>query len=181
MCICLNCLQRRRRRSYVTSSKDTTNANVGVSGLYEVISEADLAFTPDKKQEIVTVFQGKIREEIVYGICLPIHSFNTIFLLMAICAILSAIVAGFWLCRYQVHKRNRQMLHYQPRMHHQQRQYPPTISRLTKTGELEMNSLGHWIALRFIGSKQTQASIASQAQHIDSGETSKGKNDSRNR
>jgi len=49
------------------------SADVGVSGLYEVISEADLAFTPDSKAEAVTVFQGRIREEVVYGICLPMQ------------------------------------------------------------------------------------------------------------
>ncbi|CAB0006191.1 unnamed protein product [Nesidiocoris tenuis] len=65
-------LNARKRRSVVVSDRKTRSADVGVSGLYEVISEADLAFTPDSKGEAVTVFQGRIREEVVYGICLPV-------------------------------------------------------------------------------------------------------------
>lgn len=61
----------RRRRSMVISDRKARSADVGVSGLYEVISEADLAFSPDGRAEAVTVFQGRIREEVVYGICLP--------------------------------------------------------------------------------------------------------------
>lgn len=56
--------QRRRRRSVAVSDRHTRSADVGVSGLYEVISEADLAFTPDSKAESVIVFQGRIREEV---------------------------------------------------------------------------------------------------------------------
>lgn len=37
--------------------RNARSADVGVTGLYEVISEADLAFSPDQKQESVTVFQ----------------------------------------------------------------------------------------------------------------------------
>lgn len=48
---------RRRRRSVVVSDRKVRSADVGVSGLYEVISEADLAFSPDSKVEAVTVFQ----------------------------------------------------------------------------------------------------------------------------
>lgn len=48
---------RRRRRSVVVSDRKVRSADVGVSGLYEVISEADLAFSPDAKVEAVTVFQ----------------------------------------------------------------------------------------------------------------------------
>lgn len=55
----------------VISDRKARSADVGVSGLYEVISEADLAFSPDGRAEAVTVFQGRIREEVVYGICLP--------------------------------------------------------------------------------------------------------------
>ncbi|KAJ8978338.1 hypothetical protein NQ317_011461 [Molorchus minor] len=53
----------RRRRSVVVSDRKARSADVGVSGLYEVISEADLAFSPDSRAEAVTVFQGRIREE----------------------------------------------------------------------------------------------------------------------
>jgi len=55
----------RRRRSVVVSDRQTRSADVGVSGLYEVISEADLAFTPGSEtRESVIVFQGRIREEV---------------------------------------------------------------------------------------------------------------------
>lgn len=138
--------QRRRRRSFVVSDSKARNANVGVSGLYEVISEADLAFTPDNKQEAVTIFQGKIREEVVYGICLPVQGFSAIFALMALCAIVSAIVAGFLLYRYQVQRQKQRILQHQQRMH-QQRHY---TSHLLQTG-FAVNSLANWMALRFIG------------------------------
>lgn len=52
-----NTLTQRRRRSVVVSDRKVRSADVGVSGLYEVISEADLAFSPDAKVEAVTVFQ----------------------------------------------------------------------------------------------------------------------------
>nr|XP_018897738.1 PREDICTED: uncharacterized protein LOC109030946 [Bemisia tabaci] len=92
----------RRRRSVVVSDRKARNADVGVSGLYEVISEADLAFTPDSKAEAVTVFQGRIREDIVYGICLPVPSFSALFMLVSVSAVASALIAGSLLYRYQV-------------------------------------------------------------------------------
>lgn len=46
--------KRQKRSIKVRSAR---SADVGVTGLYEVISEADLAFSPDQKQESVTVFQ----------------------------------------------------------------------------------------------------------------------------
>lgn len=47
----------RRKRSLVVSDRKVRSADVGVSGIYEVISEADLAFSPDSHAEAVTVFQ----------------------------------------------------------------------------------------------------------------------------
>lgn len=47
----------RRKRSLVVSDRKVRSADVGVSGIYEVISEADLAFSPDAHAEAVTVFQ----------------------------------------------------------------------------------------------------------------------------
>lgn len=41
----------------VISDRKVRSADVGVSGIYEVISEADLAFSPDSRAEAVTVFQ----------------------------------------------------------------------------------------------------------------------------
>lgn len=41
----------------VISDRKARSADVGVSGIYEVISEADLAFSPDNRAEAVTVFQ----------------------------------------------------------------------------------------------------------------------------
>lgn len=77
---------------------------MGVSSLYEVISEADLAFSPDSKVEAVTVFQGRIREEVVYGICMPVPGFSLLFVLVAVSAVVSALVAGSLLYRYQLQK-----------------------------------------------------------------------------
>lgn len=53
----------RKRRSV----RDARSADVGVSGIYEVVSEADLAFGPSR--EPVTVFSGRIREEVSDFVC----------------------------------------------------------------------------------------------------------------
>ncbi|XP_002133490.2 uncharacterized protein m [Drosophila pseudoobscura] len=96
--------RRRRRRSLVISDRKVRSADVGVSGLYDVISEADLAFSPDSKQEAVTVFQGKISEEVVYGICMPVPGFSILFIVVISATIVSALVAGSLLYRYQLQK-----------------------------------------------------------------------------
>lgn len=49
----------RKRRTV----RDARSADVGVSGIYEVVSENDLDFGPTRR-EPVTVFSGKIREEV---------------------------------------------------------------------------------------------------------------------
>nr|XP_023026876.1 uncharacterized protein LOC111514868 [Leptinotarsa decemlineata] len=66
----------RRKRSVVLSDRKARSTDVGVSSLYEVISEADLAFSPDNRAEAVTIFRGRIREEVVYGICMPVPGFS---------------------------------------------------------------------------------------------------------
>ncbi|KAJ8953152.1 hypothetical protein NQ318_017179 [Aromia moschata] len=93
-----------RRRSGSDGTSKARSADVGVSGLYEVISEADLAFSPDSRAEAVTVFQGRIREEVVYGICMPVPGFSLLFVLVAVSAVVSALVAGSLLYRYQLQK-----------------------------------------------------------------------------
>ncbi|XP_063987992.1 uncharacterized protein LOC135168070 [Diachasmimorpha longicaudata] len=94
----------RKRRSLKISDRKARSADVGVSGIYEVISEADLAFSPDTHAEAVTVFQGRIREEVVYGICLPMPSFSALFIIVALSAVISALVAGAMLHRLQVQR-----------------------------------------------------------------------------
>ncbi|KAL9881447.1 uncharacterized protein LOC119641751 [Glossina fuscipes] len=94
----------RKRRSIVISDRKARSADVGVSGLYDVISEADLAFSPDSKQEAVTVFQGKITEEVVYGICMPVPGFSILFIVVISATIVSALIAGSLLYRYQLQK-----------------------------------------------------------------------------
>ncbi|XP_054729779.1 uncharacterized protein LOC129238687 [Anastrepha obliqua] len=96
--------ERRRRRSIVIADRKVRSADVGVSGLYDVISEADLAFSPDSKQEAVTVFQGKITEEVVYGICMPVPGFSILFIVVISATIVSALIAGSLLYRYQLQK-----------------------------------------------------------------------------
>lgn len=122
----------RRRRSIVVSDRKVRSTDVGVSGLYEVISEADLAFSPDNKAEAVTVFQGRIREEVVYGICLPVPGFSALFVLVAVSAVVSALVAGALLYRYQVQRERAA------------RQVPAIAAQ----------SLASWMALRLMGGRQ---------------------------
>ncbi len=95
---------KRKKRSIVITDRKVRSADVGVSGLYDVISEADLAFSPDTKQEAVTVFQCKITEEVVYGICMPVPGFSVLFIVVASSAIVSALIAGSLLYRYQLQK-----------------------------------------------------------------------------
>lgn len=94
----------RRRRSVTVTDRKARSADVGVSGIYEVISEADLAFSPDAHTEAVTVFQGRIREEVVYGICLPMPGFSALFIVVALSAVVSALVAGAMLHRLQAQR-----------------------------------------------------------------------------
>uniref|UniRef100_U5EDC4 Putative miniature n=1 Tax=Corethrella appendiculata TaxID=1370023 RepID=U5EDC4_9DIPT len=96
--------KKRQKRSIKITDRKVRSADVGVSGIYEVISEADLAFSPDIKQEAVTVFQGKITEEVVYGICMPIPGFSVLFILVISATIVSALIAGSLLYRYQLQK-----------------------------------------------------------------------------
>lgn len=116
--------QRRRRRRSVNVS-DAGNADVGVSGLYDVISQSDLAFTPDTKtdNDAVTIFQGRIREDVVYGICMPVHGFGALFVMFAGSAIVSVIVAGFQLHKYQVRRETQKIMAVQAhqQLHHQHR------------------------------------------------------------
>lgn len=95
----------RHRRSIVVSDRRVRSADIGVTGIYDVISEADLAFSPrEGKQEAVTVFQGKISEDVVYGICMPVPGFSILFILVTSATVVSALIAGSLLYRYQLQK-----------------------------------------------------------------------------
>lgn len=126
---------KRRRRAVVVSDRKARSADVGVSGIYEVISEADLAFNPDNRAEPVTVFQGRIREEVVYGICLPVPGFSALFVLVAVSAVVSALVAGSLLYRYQMQ-----------REHLAQQAAHVAASAANHHG----SSLSNWMALRLL-------------------------------
>ncbi|KAJ8918058.1 hypothetical protein NQ315_011515, partial [Exocentrus adspersus] len=130
-------LSKRKRRSVVVSDRKARSADVGVSGLYEVISEADLAFSPDSRAEAVTVFQGRIREEVVYGICMPVPGFSLLFVLVAVSAVVSALVAGSLLYRYQLQKE-----------HLAERS-------LQNNGTIPMTTLSNWMGLRFLRMRST--------------------------
>lgn len=95
----------RHRRSIVVSDRKARSADIGVTGIYDVISEADLAFSPrEGKPEAVTVFQGRISEDVVYGICMPIPGFSVLFILVTSATVVSALIAGSLLYRYQLQK-----------------------------------------------------------------------------
>lgn len=94
----------RRRRSSVTLNRHTRSSNIGVSTDFQVISEADLEFTP-AMDDTVTVFQGH-REEVVYGVCLPAPGFSALFVLVAMCTVISVLVAGFMCHHRQLQKDN---------------------------------------------------------------------------
>lgn len=96
--------RKRTKRSIKVTDRKARSADVGVSGLYDVISEADLAFSPDTKQESVTVFQGQIADDVIYGICMPVQGFSILFILVISATIIAALVAGSLLYRYQLQK-----------------------------------------------------------------------------
>lgn len=96
--------RKRTKRSVKVTDRKARSADVGVSGVFDVISEADLAFSPDTKQEAVTIFQGQISEEVVYGICMPVQGFSILFILVVSATIIAALVAGSLLYRYQLQK-----------------------------------------------------------------------------
>ncbi|XP_050349355.1 cuticlin-1 [Nymphalis io] len=115
----------RKRRSV----RDARSADVGVSGIYDVVSEADLAFGPSR--EPVTVFSGRIREEVVYGICMGAVSFGALFASAAGAAAGAALAAAVLLQKL----RSRMAL-----------QAPPMSPAPAS------HSLAAWMALRLLGS-----------------------------
>ncbi|GJQ74749.1 putative zona pellucida (ZP) domain protein [Trypoxylus dichotomus] len=119
---------KRKRRSVSILDRQARSADVGVSGLYEVISEADLAFSPDNRIEAVTVFQGKIREEVVYGICMPVPGFSVLFVMVAVSAVVSALVAGSLLYRYQLQREH-------------------MVEQAQQNGAIQMSSFVNWMRL----------------------------------
>ncbi|XP_045449099.1 cuticlin-1 [Melitaea cinxia] len=114
----------RKRRTV----RDARSADVGVSGIYDVISEADLAFGPTR--EPVTVFSGRIREEVVYGICMGAVSFGALFASAAGAAAGAALAAAVLLQKLR------------SRMTSQ----PPAM-----TAAPASHSLAAWMALRLLG------------------------------
>lgn len=123
----------RKRRSIYVPGRSGRSADVGVSGIYDVISEADLAFSPDTKQEAVTVFQGQITEDVVYGICMPVPGFSVLFILVTSATIVSALVAGSLLYRYQLQKET---------LAHQKQQQSESVNHMA------VNTIGSWMTLR---------------------------------
>ncbi|XP_076062313.1 uncharacterized protein LOC143037670 [Oratosquilla oratoria] len=92
----------RRRRRYAVHDRQVRSADIGVTTDIQVISEADLEFTPTK-DEGVTVFKGH-PEEVVYGVCLPAPGFSALFVLLAMCTVISVLVAGFMCHHRQLQK-----------------------------------------------------------------------------
>ena len=104
----------RSRRSYAIHERHVRSADVGVKVGYEVISAVDLAFSLNGNASNggegpgVTIFQGKIREEVVYGICLPAPGFSALFVLLAMCVVISVLVASFLCYHRQLQKADRE-------------------------------------------------------------------------
>ena len=91
-----------RIRRYAVHERHVRSADIGVMTDYQVISEADLEFTPTQ-DEAVTVFKGH-REAVVYGVCLPAPGFSALFVLVAMCTVISVLVAGFMCHHRQIQK-----------------------------------------------------------------------------
>lgn len=136
---------KRKKRSIVITDRKVRSADVGVSGLYDVISEADLAFSPDTKQEAVTVFQGKISEEVVYGICMPVPGFSVLFIVVASAAIVSALIAGSLLYRYQLQKE-------------------AFAIQKNVQNDISPNTIASWMTLRLFKLRQSTSETEAQSQ-----------------
>lgn len=103
------------RKKRQVLSRHVRSADVGVMTDFKVISEADLEFTPGH-EEGVTVFQGQ-REQVIYGICLPAPGFSALFVLLALCTVISVLVAGFMCHHRQLQKDSIEspaQMHYPP-------------------------------------------------------------------
>lgn len=140
----------RRRRFVTVSDRKARSADVGVSSLYEVISEADLAFSPDTKQEAVTVFQGKITEEVVYGICMPVPGFSVLFIAVTSAAIVSALIAGSLLYKYQLQKET---------LAHQKHN-----AESSAVPNMNVNSFASWMTLRLFRVRHPSAATVPPTQ-----------------
>jgi hypothetical protein len=137
--------QQRTKRSVKVTNRNARSADVGVNGFYDVISEADLQFSPDSKQEPVTVFQGKITEEVVYGICMPVQGFSILFILVISATIIAALVAGSLLYRYQLQKD------------------ALAVQQAHQSVSAPMNTLTNWMTMRLFRMKHPQMSNLSEA------------------
>ncbi|CAL4219666.1 unnamed protein product [Meganyctiphanes norvegica] len=92
----------KRRKRQIVLDRHVREADIGVTTDYQVISEADLEFTP-ARDEGVTIFKGH-REDVVYGVCLPAPGFSALFVLLAMCTVISVLVAGFMCHHRQLQK-----------------------------------------------------------------------------
>lgn len=90
------------RGSTVYLGRSKREADVGVSGMYDVISEADLAFNPETKQEPLTVFQGQMYEDFVSGVCMSLLSFCMIFSAATLATLIAVLFVGCLLYRLQM-------------------------------------------------------------------------------
>lgn len=81
----------RLRRSVTKRSRDNQiNVNKG----FQVVTAIDLAFFPNATTDLPQIFDGR-REEVVYGVCLPIMGFAaaiTCILLVVICSLVFSLV-----------------------------------------------------------------------------------------
>jgi hypothetical protein len=137
--------RQRTKRSVKVTNRNARSADVGVNGFYDVISEADLQFSPDNKQEPVTVFQGKITEEVVYGICMPVQGFSILFILVISATIIAALVAGSLLYRYQLQKD------------------ALAVHQAHQSATAPMTTLTNWMTMRLFRMKHPEMSNLSEA------------------
>merc|ERR1711899_88111 len=87
--------KKRKKRRADIFSRTERSADIGVQSGYEVVSEVDLDFIPDAVDRKVATFQGKIKEDIIYGVCLPATGFSALFVLLSLMTVVSVIVSGF--------------------------------------------------------------------------------------
>jgi hypothetical protein len=75
-------------------TKRSRDNQINVNKGFQVVTAIDLAFFPNATTDLPQIFDGR-REEVVYGVCLPIMGFAaaiTCILLVVICSLVFSLV-----------------------------------------------------------------------------------------
>ncbi|XP_022246325.1 uncharacterized protein LOC106463178 [Limulus polyphemus] len=81
-------------RSLRTRRETSDGEVLGVQQIYRALASVDLAFEPNATRDSAVVFSGR-REEIVYGVCLPLPGFIAGLSLLLLLTVCSLCITGY--------------------------------------------------------------------------------------